>query len=238
MNRKRMDWIARMRIMMITDGLGRSNAMEGVERALKAGVTVIQLREKSRDAPWLWETGARLRALTRSYQALLMINHHLDLAEAVEADGVHLGWESVSPVEARRRLGPDRLIGLSTHSIREILDADAEVDYCQLGPVFPTPSKQGLVSALGLETLRQAVNESKRPIVAVGGVDIDRAASIIATGVSGVAAIRGLAIGPVEDLTKACHRAFENRGPAKTDLFDRERAEGQCRSGIQPSETK
>lgn len=164
--------------------------VETVRAALEDGVRAVQLREKDLAADAIYPIAQELRALTRAYGAKLLINDRIDLALAVEADGVHLGGHSL-PVEiARRLLGPNRLIGVSTHHLHEIQNAAADgADFVTFGPIYPTPSKLPFGEPLGLEQLASACAVSPLPLFALGGVTAERLPELRSAGCSRVACI-------------------------------------------------
>ena len=141
-----------------------------------------------------------LRRLTRDADVALIVNHRVDVALAVEADGVHLGWRSM-PVEAVRRLAGDGLrVGVSCHDAEQVAAARAAgADYATLGPVYPTPSKEGLVAPLGTERLARIVSEAGLPVVAIGGIKSGNAAEVRAAGVAGIAVISAIIAAPRPD---------------------------------------
>ncbi len=166
-----------------------------IHAALDGGVRAVQLREKDLKGGALYQLAAQLRVLTDCYQARLLINDRLDVALAVEADGVHLGQTSFPAVAARRLLGPGKLIGVSTHNPAEIAAA-AEADFVVFGPVYATPSKAAYGEPQGLARLRQAIAQSPLPVLAIGGITTERVAEVLATGAHGIAVISALSAAP------------------------------------------
>ncbi len=164
--------------------------LENVHAALDGGVKGVQLREKDLDARDLYRLALEVRRLTERYEARLLINDRADIALAVGADGVHLGGTSL-PVETVRRLvGPERLIGASTHSLQEISQAqEGGADFVTFGPVYFTPSKSAYGPPVGLEKLKAACAGSALPVFALGGVNALRIPEVMAAGASGVALI-------------------------------------------------
>jgi thiamine-phosphate pyrophosphorylase len=124
-----------------------------------------------------------------------LINDRIDIALAVEADGVHLGQSSFPVSVARRLLGPNKLIGVSTHNPVEIAAA-AGADFIVFGPVYFTPSKAAYGEPQGLERLRQAVVLSAVPVLAIGGINSERVAEVLATGACGIALISAISAAP------------------------------------------
>ena len=188
------EWIAKMRCGLIAERAQcRAGLIETVEAALRAGVRAVQLREKHAATRDLYELAGRLRELTRRYDALLLINDRADVALAVEADGVHLGWQSLPAGVVRKIVGPGRLVGKSAHNLAEAQQAAADgADYLLVGPVFDTPSKSGLVPTLGLEQLAEICRAVDLPIIGLGGIDASSAAEVMRTGAAGVAVIRAI----------------------------------------------
>lgn len=180
-----------------------------VHAALDGGIRGVQLREKDLEGGALYVLAERLRVLTRRYDAHLLVNDRIDVALAVEADGVHLGHDSFPVETARSLLGPACLIGVSTHSEAEIAAAQA-ADFIVFGPVYATPSKAGYGAPQGLDKLRRAVVRSTVPVLAIGGVTAARVPEIVETGARGIAVIS--AISAVSDPTGAARsliRAME-----------------------------
>ncbi|MFW6286652.1 MAG: thiamine phosphate synthase [Candidatus Sumerlaeota bacterium] len=186
---------ADLRLMAITDGslaTGSDDLLNRVEYVLEGGATAVMLREKGVDTRALYDAACRLRDMTSRHGALLIVNDRLDIAQAAQADGVHLGWRSLPVQQARSIAGSHLLIGASTHSIEEIENAEG-ADYVTFSPIFPTPSKEGLVEVVGLGGLREAVERfPELPVVALGGIDAGNAASVIQAGACGVAVIRAV----------------------------------------------
>ncbi|MCX8035923.1 MAG: thiamine phosphate synthase [Candidatus Sumerlaeia bacterium] len=188
-------WVNKMRCTLIADrGQCAGDFDTTLEAALRAGVRAVHLREKQIATRELYELAARTRVLTRRYGALLILNDRSDIARAVGADGVHLGWQSLPPQIARRLMGPKALIGKSVHNLdetREALESGC-VDYLFASPVFETPSKTGLVPTLGLEGLAAICRKANVPVIALGGIDRMTAPSVVAAGAAGLAVIRAI----------------------------------------------
>jgi thiamine-phosphate pyrophosphorylase len=182
------------KLMLVTD---RRRAIrpitETVRMALAGGVDAVQLRERDISARELYDLALKLRAITREAGAALIVNQRLDVALAVGADGVHLGWRSLNPADVRKLAGEKFLIGISCHDGPQIHSAEqARADYALLGPVFRTPSKEGLAYTIGIGPLKNLVSVAKIPILAIGGITPENAAQVMETGVAGLAAISAL----------------------------------------------
>ncbi|HHW55256.1 MAG: thiamine phosphate synthase [bacterium] len=170
---------------------------EVIEAALAGGATAVQLREKDLAGRELLALAREYRELTRKYSALFIVNDRVDIALAVEADGVHLGQEDLPAPVARRLLGPEKIIGISVDNVEEALQAQAAgADYVGLGPFFPTASKTDTGKPVTLDTLRAVKAAISIPVVAIGGITAERAGDIIAAGADGVAVISAVVGAP------------------------------------------
>lgn len=162
---------------------------EVVKAALSGGVRAVQLREKDLPAAELYELAWELRELTASYDARLFINDRIDIALAVEADGVQLGISSL-PVTAARRIAPKLLIGYSSHSKKEAAAALAKgADFVTFSPVFFTPSKASFGAPQGVEKLAASSAELGDAVFALGGIKLDNLPLVLAAGCRKVAVI-------------------------------------------------
>ena len=169
--------------------LGRSN-LECVDAMLQAGVDVIQFREKEMSRQKKYRQCLEIAALCRRRGALFIVNDEVDLAIAVEADGVHLGQDDLPPAVARQQMGPDALIGLSTHSVGQYEAALLEpVDYIGVGPVYATRTKKDVCSPVGLEYLEYAAGRAAVPYVAIGGIKMDNLKPVLERGARRIAMI-------------------------------------------------
>jgi len=161
-----------------------------VEQALNGGAKAIQLREKDLGGRELYELAARLKALCSLHRAGLFINERVDVALAVDADGVQLGSGAIPVDAARALLGERKLIGASIHSIAEALAAErAGADFVLFGPVYFTPSKAAFGKPQGLRLLQEVVEKISLPVYAIGGVQSENVAAVKKTGARGVAVI-------------------------------------------------
>ncbi|OJJ20639.1 thiamine-phosphate diphosphorylase [marine bacterium AO1-C] len=166
---------------------------EAAEGACKAGCDWIQLRVKYMSAHHLLPIARRVKKICEAYQAKLIVNDRPAIAKGAAADGVHLGKEDMSPVEVRRILGEDIIIGGTANTFEDIKRlADARVDYIGLGPFRFTTTKDNLSPILGLEGYKEIIEQCKAekidiPIVAIGGIVTEDVADIMQTGVHGIA---------------------------------------------------
>ena len=190
---------SRLRLIVITDrDLARPREVtEVVRAALRAGAQAVQLREKALSPRDTLPLARRLRAETEAAGALFFLNDRLDLALAVRADGVHLGPDDL-PVAAARRIAPPRfLIGYSADDPAAARAAIADgADYIGCGAVFPTSTKRDAGQAVGLEGLARVVQAVDAPVVAIGGIALERAAAVFRAGAAGCAVVSAVMAAP------------------------------------------
>jgi thiamine-phosphate pyrophosphorylase len=164
-----------------------------VHAALDGGVDAVQLREKDLLGAELLRLATRLRKLTTRYAAALLINDRIDVALAADADGVHLGQNAIPPADARRVVGPTRLVGISTHSPAEAAAAvDGGADFVVFGPVYRTPSKTPFGPPRGPDALAEVTASVRLPVFAIGGITAERVAEVRRAGAAGVAVISAI----------------------------------------------
>lgn len=187
------------RLYIVTDRqqtAGRS-LEEVLVAAARGGAGAVQLREKDLSARELYALGARLQEALAPYHVPLLINDRLDVALALDAAGVHLAGHSLPTAQARRVLGPHKLLGVSTHSVEEAQQAAAEgADFVVFGPVFATPSKLAYGPPQGMQLLTSVVRQVTIPVLAIGGIDQTNLPQVLHTGAYGVAMIRAVLAAP------------------------------------------
>jgi thiamine-phosphate pyrophosphorylase len=186
------------RVYVLVDGRDSPEAFESlVASVLAGGADVVQLRDKRLEDRTLVDRAHRLRRLTREAGKLFIMNDRPDLAVASDADGVHVGQEELTVGDARRLVGPRRLVGVSTHSIEQLRQAVLDgADYVGLGPTFAGGTKQ-FAQFPGLDFLRAAAIETRLPAFAIGGITLDNLASVVETGIFRVA-LSGAVVGAAD----------------------------------------
>jgi thiamine-phosphate pyrophosphorylase len=192
------------KLYAITDRQMSNSTHEEIVRKMLAGrARMIQLRDKEAGSRELLDAARACLNRTRAAGAKLIINDRVDVALTADADGVHLGQFDLSVEEAREILGKDKIIGISTHSVEQLLAALAtSADYIAVGPVYSTKTKENGDPVVGLELVMEAKRLTDRPIVAIGGITPDRAREVIAAGADSVAVISALyPIAGLRDLT-------------------------------------
>lgn len=175
-----------------------------VEKALKGGATFVQLREKTLDYDRFLEEARQIQKLCREYHVPFVINDNVDIAEAIDADGIHVGQSDMEAGNVRSRLGPDKILGVSAQTVEQALLAEQRgADYLGVGAVFKTGSKDDAddVSHDTLKAICQAVHI---PVIAIGGIGEGNVLQLKGTGISGVAVISAIFAQP--DITAATGR--------------------------------
>jgi len=175
------------------------------ENLAAAGITLLQYRNKQGSARQMLEHARELKRRIGSRVQLIM-NDRADLALAAGFDGLHIGQDDLSPESTRRLIGPDRVLGISSHNPEQIIEADkSHADYLAIGPVFATSSKADPDPIIGLEGVRQARELTSKPLVAIGGITRANARSVIEAGADSVAVISDL----IRDPRKSAEAFFE-----------------------------
>lgn len=173
-----------------------------VELALKGGVTMVQLREKNLSKKEFLEEAYRLKKLCRIYQVPLIINDDVEIALESDADGVHVGQEDMAAQRARCLLGPDKILGVSVHSVEEAREAEAAgADYLGVGAAFGSATKKD-AKPIDRRTMRAICQAISIPVVAIGGITKGNLKQLAGTGVKGVALIS--AIFAAENIAEEC----------------------------------
>jgi thiamine-phosphate pyrophosphorylase len=197
-------------LYLVTDrGLSRGRpTLEIVSAAVAGGVTVVQLREKTAETREFVEEALAIRAYLKERKIPLIINDRIDVAQAVSADGVHLGQKDM-PIElARKIVGDSMIIGISAESVADAVAAqEAGADYLGVSPIYATPTKTDTAPALGLEGLRQIRESVDLPLVGIGGLKAENAARVIEHGADGVAVVS--AIVSADDPEQAARSLFQ-----------------------------
>jgi thiamine-phosphate diphosphorylase len=188
--------------------------------AIEGGATVIQLRDKKASTRLLVEQGLALRKLTYERGVLFIVNDRVDVALAVDADGVHIGQDDDMPLPiARRLLGSERILGVSVGNLEEAVNAvAADADYLSVGPIFSTYAKPNAGPAIGTSMLAELATRYQTPIIGIGGITAQNAGEVLKTGAVGVAVIT--AVISAEDIVAAAReigvvtRSYKGRDEA------------------------
>ncbi|MBI5204653.1 MAG: thiamine phosphate synthase [Nitrospirae bacterium] len=166
---------------------------------LRAGIKWIQYREKNKPRRDIYNEAALLRKLTAEFKASFIVNDHADIALAVNAEGVHLGQEDLPLKEARKILGKTKIIGISTHSIEQAIEAEAGgADYVGFGPVFHTKTKDA-GKPKGIQMLKEVKRHVNIPVIAIGGITSENLQSVLDSGADAVAVASAILMGNISD---------------------------------------
>jgi len=197
-------------LYLVTDtglSLGRTHS-HIVEAAIRGGVTVVQYREKAATTRQMVEEARELRQLCSAAGVPFIVNDRIDVALAVDADGVHVGQDDMPVSLARAIIGKGRILGVSAGSAAEARKAEADgADYIGASPIFATPTKPDAPAPMGVEGLRWLARAVSVPVVAIGGMNAENAPSIIQAGAAGVAVVS--AIVSAQDVEAAARRIYE-----------------------------
>lgn len=175
-----------------SDSLSRERFLSVVEEALQNGVTLLQLREKGQDGRAFYEEALAVKALARRYRVPLLIDDRVDVALAVDADGVHVGQSDLPVFAARKLLGPGKIVGATAKTVEQALKAQAQgADYLGTGAIFPTQTKAAAVRT-SVETLCAVCRAVDIPVVAIGGLTQDNLSALEGAPISGIAVVSAI----------------------------------------------
>jgi thiamine-phosphate pyrophosphorylase len=174
----------------VTDsGLSKAGILSDVEKAVAAGCRIVQYREKSLSTKEMILEAAKIKEICGN-EAIFLVNDRVDVALAVDADGVHIGQEDMPIETARSLLGPDKIIGLSVNNVEEALDAEKmSADYVGLGPIFNTSTKKDAGNGIGPESIHPVKDAVRIPVVAIGGINKQNSESVVIGGADSLVAI-------------------------------------------------
>ncbi len=183
------------KLYLITDRsfLNGRDLKNCIEDALKGGATLVQIREKDTSTRDFFQVAKEIKEVTSKYNVPLIINDRIDIALAIDAEGVHLGQSDMPIAIARGILGKDKIIGISANNLDEALEAQKNgADYLGLGPVFYTGTKKDIKEPIGLTGLKELTKNINIPSVAIGGINKENAKSILDSGVNGISLISAI----------------------------------------------
>jgi thiamine-phosphate pyrophosphorylase len=211
MDAKDVDWS----VYVITDrqAAGGRSMLDVVRSAVQGGASVVQLREKSVSTRDMVELGRALLEVTRPAGVPLIVNDRVDVALAIEADGVHVGHDDMPVALARRLLGPGRILGASPETLAEAREMEqAGADYLGVGDVYGTPSKADAGAPIGVAGLAEVMRAVTIPVVAIGGITAANAGPVVEAGAAGVAVISAVvgAADP-EEAARRLRKAIESK---------------------------
>ena len=190
MNKKDIDYTC----YLVTDNKDKTNEeiLNIIEEALKGGTSIVQIREKTASTKDFYELALKVKEITHKYDVPLLINDRLDIAIAIDADGVHIGQEDMPAQKAREILGEEKIIGVSASTIEEAKKAEADgADYIGTGAVFPTATKDDAPS-ITKDDLNEITSSISIPTVAIGGITLENAHELKDTGIAGFSVVSAI----------------------------------------------
>lgn len=180
------------RLYFVCDARPATDLEALLRAALTGGADIVQLREKELGRAEIERAAETFRRVADTFSALFILNDDPELARACDADGVHVGQDDVSAEQARELLGPDAIVGLSTHSEEQIAASEGRpVDYISVGPIWETPTKEGR-PGVGLELVSHAAEKCPHPFFAIGGIDAGNAAQVVEAGAERLCVVRAI----------------------------------------------
>jgi len=180
------------RLYFVCDARPQTDLETLLRAALTGGADIVQLREKELGRAEIERAASTYRRIADTFSALFIVNDDPELARICDADGVHVGQDDVSAEQARELLGPDAIVGLSTHSEEQIAaSAERPVDYISVGPIWETPTKEGR-PAVGLELISHAAQHTPHPFFAIGGIDTANAGEVVRAGAERLCVVRAV----------------------------------------------
>lgn len=183
-----------LRLYLVTNRYQDSleSFLEKIETACRSGVTIVQLREKNLTTNQYYQLAKQVKEVTDAYQVPLIIDDRLDVCLAVDAAGLHIGDDELPVPVARQVLGPDKILGVTTKTVKRALEAEeGGADYLGTGAIFPTTTKENAPITL-ISTLKTICQRVAIPVVAIGGLTSENIDQLIGTGIAGVAVVRNL----------------------------------------------
>jgi thiamine-phosphate pyrophosphorylase len=215
---ERRERLADSRLYVVSDARReRGDLAEFLDSILGAGVDIVQIREKEAEAGEVIRWGMVFKEAAEAHGALFIVNDRPDVALALDADGVHLGQDDLPVEVAQRILGPDAVIGMSTHSPEQFDVASPEADYLCAGPVWETPTKPGRPAA-GLDLIRHAAKSGEeRPWFAIGGINRDNLPEVLDAGAERIVVVRAVteAVSPGEASRELARGVWRGEAPGE-----------------------
>lgn len=192
------------RLYLVTDRsfLNGIELKDAVEKAILGGTTLVQVREKDASTREFYRIALQVKSVTDYYNVPIIINDRIDIAQAIDADGVHIGQSDMPLKIARKILGKDKIIGISAGNVKEAVEAEkGGADYVGLGAVFYTGTKKDIETPIGIDGLKKICSQITIPSVAIGGVNETNYKEVLKTGVTGISVVS--AILAKKDIKKA-----------------------------------
>jgi thiamine-phosphate pyrophosphorylase len=199
-------------LYFLTDsGLSKQGIVEDVKQVLNAGCKIVQYRNKEKSSKGMVQEASKLAKLCKEQNALFLVNDRLDIAQAVDANGVHLGQDDMPLNAARKILGSEKVIGITTHNLEEALQAEKDgADYVCVSPIFQTDTKKDAGEPTGIFLIKEVKQKVKIPVAAIGGINLENARQVITAGADSVCVISAIVCN--ENVEKAAKEIIEEIG--------------------------
>lgn len=181
-------------VYLVTDRRNKADEefLNIIEEAIKGGTTIVQLREKTASTKEFYELALKVKEITSRYGVPLLINDRIDIALAVDSEGVHIGQDDMPAIVARKLIGDDKILGVSASTVEEAKKAEIDdADYIGSGAVFPTSTKDD-ADSVSKEELKEIVDSIDIPVVAIGGITLENAGSLKESGISGFSVVSAI----------------------------------------------
>ena len=199
-------------LYFLTDSnLSKQGIVEDVKQVLSAGCKIVQYRDKEKSSKELVLEASKLAKLCKEQNALFLVNDRLDIAQAVNADGVHLGQNDMPLTVARKILGSEKVIGITAHNLEETLQAEKDgADYVCVSPIFHTDTKKDAGEPAGIGLVKEVKQKVKIPVAAIGGINLENVKQVIGAGADAVCVISAIVCS--ENVEKAAKEIIEEIG--------------------------
>ncbi len=182
------------KLYLVTDRTNKTDKefLNIIEEAIKGGVTVVQIREKDADTLEFYNISNKVKEICSKYNVPLIINDRIDIALAIDADGVHIGQSDMPIKIARKLIGNDKILGISAHNLEEATDAEENgADYLGVGAIFSTSTKKD-ANDVSIDTLKEISSNVDIPTVAIGGINLDNVEKLKDTNISGISVVSAI----------------------------------------------
>jgi len=197
MNKKQILKKAQLYVLVDKKLLGERKVKDVVKQLIRAGVQMIQYRDKYSDEGEFLKEAEKIKKILKNQKVLFIINDRVDIAWHIDADGIHVGQSDLPVAVARKFLGKNKIIGTSAENIKQARTAQKQgADYVGLGPIFYTTTKERIPQPVGLDLIKQAKKELRIPFFCIGGINLDNLSSVINAGAKGIAVASAIVCSP------------------------------------------
>lgn len=214
---------AGLKFILITNrNICKTKLVDIISQSIDGGVETVQLREKDLSTVELYNLAIEIREITKKRGVNLIINDRVDIALAVDADGVHLGWQSLEIEMVRRMIGQEKMIGFSAHNLQEAEKAEnCGADYITISPIFDTACKDYFIKPLGTDEIGKIKEQIDIPVIALGGINEDNVNDVLAKGADGIAVISAIlqSENPRQSASRLYKEIKRNESKSESKIF-------------------